>query len=116
MKSTIIVGLSALLLSGITALPASAQYPENQTYPDRSYDIRREEAFNLVSSAYRGAFEEQGIPSYYRLQHAYQAGEVTAEEVIRGAIRAGELSPQAIEDEDYVSAVEFQLNALTQAN
>ena len=36
------------------------------------YDVRRTEAFNLVSSAYRGDFEEQGINSYAVLIENYQ--------------------------------------------
>lgn len=79
-----------------------------------NYDVRRTEAFNLVSSAYRGQFEEQGINSYAVLISNYQTGELTAEKLIQAAIDAGELSPAAMEDDSYVNAVEVQLDALTQ--
>ena len=79
------------------------------------YDVRRTEAFNLVSSAYRGDFEDQGINSYAVLVGNYESGELTAEDLINAAIDAGELSPMALEDDSYVEAVDSQLNALTQS-
>ena len=79
------------------------------------YDVRRTEAFNLVSSAYRGDFEDQGINSYAVLVDDYEAGELTAEDLIEAAVDAGELSPMALEDDSYVEAVDSQLNALTQS-
>ena len=86
------------------------EYQSNDSNP---YDVRRTEAFNLVSSAYRGDFEEQGINSYAVLISNYEAGELTAEDLINAAIQAGELSPSAMEDESYVEAVDSQLDALT---
>lgn len=80
---------------------------------DSAYDVRRTEAFNLVSSAYRGDFEEQGINSYAVLISNYEAGELTAEDLIEAAIESGELSPSALEDSAYVEAVDSQLSALT---
>ena len=86
---------------------------EEYNSEDRSgYDVKRTEAFNLVSSAYRGDFEEQGINSYATLISNYEAGELTAEDLISAAIESGELSPSAIEDDSYVQAVDSQLNAL----
>lgn len=76
------------------------------------YDVRRTEAFNLVSSAYRGQFEQQGIGGYAVMISNYNSGELTAEDLINAAIEAGELSPMAIEDESYVEAVELQLESL----
>lgn len=78
-----------------------------------SDDVRRTEAFNLVSSAYRGDFEDQGINSYAVLVGNYESGELTAEDLINAAIDAGELSPSAMEDDSYVQAVDAQLKGLT---
>ena len=86
---------------------------ETQSDDLSSYDVRRTEAFNLVSSAYRGDFEDQGINSYAVLVGNYEAGELTAEDLINAAIESGELSPGALEDESYVEAVDSQLNALS---
>jgi hypothetical protein len=81
-----------------------------------NYNVRRTEAFNLVSSAYRGKFEEQGISGYGVLITNYQDGKLTAEDLIEAAIKAGELSPQALEDEDYINAVELQLDNLSKVS
>ena len=78
------------------------------------YDVRRTEAFNLVSSGYRGDFEEQGINSYAVFTSNYETGELTAEDLIKAGIEAGDLSPSAMEDEDYINAVKLQLDTLTQ--
>ena len=80
---------------------------------DNSYDVRRTEAFNLVSSAYRGDFEDQGINSYAVLVTNYETGDLSAEDLIEAAIEAGELSPMALEDGAYINAVDAQLDALT---
>jgi hypothetical protein len=76
------------------------------------YDVRRTEAFNLVSSAYRGQYEAQGIDGYAVMVSNYNSGELTAEDLINAAIEAGELSPGALEDDSYVEAVELQLESL----
>lgn len=78
-----------------------------------AYDVRRTEAFNLVSSAYRGDFEDQGVNSYAVLVTNYENGELTAQDLVEAAIDAGELSPMALEDDSYIEAVDAQLNALT---
>ena len=80
-----------------------------------SYDVRRTEAFNLVSSAYRGDFEDQGINSYAVLVTDYEDGQLTAEDLVQAAVDAGDLSPMALEDDSYIEAVDSQLNALTQS-
>lgn len=88
---------------------------EAQSSDTSMYDVRRTEAFNLVSSAYRGDFEDQGIESYAVLISNYQAGELTAKDLIQAAIDAGELSPSAMEDAAYVEAVDTQLSTLTES-
>lgn len=82
---------------------------------DSSYNVRRTEAFKLVSSAYRGDFEDQGINSYAVLVSNYESGELTAEDLIQAAIESGELSPSAMEDNSYVQAVDAQLEGLTES-
>ena len=76
-------------------------------------DVRRTEAFNLVSSAYRGDFEKQGIDGYQVLISDYETGKVTADDLIKAGIDSGDLSPKAAEDDSYVSAVDSQLMSLT---
>lgn len=76
------------------------------------YDVRKTEAFNLVSSAYRGQYESQGIDGYAVMVSNVNTGELTAEDLIQAAIDAGELSPKELEDEGYINAVELQLDTL----
>lgn len=76
------------------------------------YDVRKTEAFNLVSSAYRGQYESQGIDGYAVMVSNVNTGELTADDLIQAAIDAGELSPKALEDEGYINAVELQLDTL----
>lgn len=111
-------GMETMEEDGVTEEPATRteETLEEVQYNDMSaYDVRRTEAFNLVSSAYRGDFEDQGINSYAVLISNYEAGELTAEDLVQAAIDAGELSPGAMEDASYVEAVDAQLNALTQS-
>ena len=75
---------------------------------------KRMSAFSLVSAAYRGRFEDWDIPSYATLNQAYRGGKVTATDLVEAAIEADELSQMALEDEDYVNAVESELDVLEQ--
>ena len=90
------------------------RYQSKKVTPDDyyRYDVRRTEAFNLVSSAYRGQFEAQGIDGYAVMVSNYNSGQLTAEDLIEAAIEAGELSSKAMEDDSYIRAVEFQLRSL----
>ena len=88
------------------------QEVQSSNNSSNSSDIRSTEAFNLVSSAYRGDFEDQGINSYATLVSNYETGELTAEDLIKAAIESGDLSPEAMKDESYVQAVDFQLDSL----
>jgi len=109
--------LTPLLLTlGFTPTAQAEMKPsaQEQAQADSQQDVRSTEAFNLVSAAYRGEFEAQGIPSYYQLEQAYLAGEVTAQGLVNTAIAACELSPTAAEDEGYLNAVRLHLDSLTQ--
>ena len=128
MKKLLVGSLSILLMSTAIVPAVKAQMEDSETeYPTEAnqtssssssmdmYDIRRTEAFNLVSSAYRGEFEDYGIPSYAELSTEYQSGQITPEQVVEAAVEAGELSPKAQQDEDYLNAVELQLEGLSPA-
>ena len=109
--------INKLTLSGLVLLSAIMATPQAiaQESSDMSanYDVRRTEAFNLVSSAYRGDFEDQGISGYNVLMIEYEAGNLTAEDIIKAAIEAGDLSPAAMEDDGYVNSVDAQLSTLS---
>lgn len=80
---------------------------------EKAQNVRSQEAFDLVASAYRGELESVGIPSYYQLQQAYEAEELDAQTLVNRAIAAGELSPAAAEDEEFINAVRLHLDGLS---
>jgi hypothetical protein len=107
--------LTTLLLTlGVAppAEPGSMSATQEQTYAQNQPNVRSTAAFDLVSAAYRGKFEAQGIPGFYQLETAYETGEVDAEKLVNRAIAAGELSPAAADDEGYLNAVRLHLSEL----
>ena len=66
--------------------------------------------FNLVQLAYRGYFADRGIPSYQALVSAYSLGKISAENLVQTGVETGRLSPNAINDQGYINAVEKMLN------
>ena len=115
MKKLIFSSLSALLLFTIIAPGVKAQSEENaadRVEQGQEYTEKRMSAFALVSAAYRGRFEDWDIPSYTTLETEYGAGNVTAKDVVSAGVEAGELAPQAADDDDYINSVESELNAL----
>jgi len=125
MQRTILSSLSTLLLVGVVAPASFAQSGSeicdtgaNQTPSQVSMDntenrmnVRDTEAFNLVSLAYRGEFEDMGIPSYNRLVTEYTTGDLSATDVVAAGVEDGYLTPAALEDEAYINAVDLQLSA-----
>ena len=69
-------------------------------------------AFNLVNAAYRGQLKEYGIPAYAKLDQAYRGGQITAADLIQAGIKANRLSETALEDSNYLHAVELNLTGL----
>ena len=114
MKKLIISSLSILLLSTIAATNVKAQEFEadNAEKVEEGTEMRTS-PFALVSAAYRGRFEDQNIPGYANLQTEYEAGNISAQDVVDAGVEAGELTPQASSDDEYVSYVDSELGALT---
>lgn len=113
MKRLMIGGLSVLLLSAVTAPATMAQITENDGgITNSEYGARQTEPFTLVTSAYRGRFKEQGIPSYGDFISAYQTRRFDAESLVQAAVEAGQLPPQTLDDEGYINAVRLSLNTL----
>ena len=66
--------------------------------------------FNLVNLAYRGYFKN--IPSYTQLAQAYLFGHVDAANLVRAGVEQGRVSPETLNDEGYLNAVEARLRVL----
>lgn len=117
MKRLVLGGITTLLMSTAVAPAAVAEIHSDVSSSPMSYeDIRMTEAFNLISFAYRGQFEDEGIAGYSELVNDYRTGNIDAEAIIRAGIEDGYLTESALEDEDYLEAVRTQLNAFTIGN
>ena len=107
--------LTTLLLTLGAAGTAQAEMipsGNEQARVQGNQNVRSTEAFDLVASAYRGEFKPQGVPSYGQLEQAYRANQIDAETLVNRAIAAGELSPEAAQDEGYMNAVDLHLGGL----
>lgn len=105
MKRFMISGLTVLLTLGSAAI-AQAE-PAQRTVVHQSTPIQ------LVSLAERGYLQEQGIPQGNALLTAYDFGQLTARDLIQAAIEDGRVSAGALENANYVNAVENALRGLT---
>lgn len=117
----IVFGSLSFFLLAAASMPAvraesPSQNPSNPPVPNTSSSQQRTEPFNLVGLAYQGYFKDQGIPSAQTLITAYRSGDISAEDVVKGAIRANRLSPDVLNDAGYIGAVDNQLNALSSGN
>ena len=72
--------------------------------------------FDLVSLAYQGFLESEGVPKFNRLIFAYRTGRITAEDLVQGAIDTRRLPAEAINNQRYLSSVERQLDDLLTGN
>ncbi|MEH1969208.1 MULTISPECIES: hypothetical protein [unclassified Nostoc] len=69
--------------------------------------------FNLVSLAYQGGLEQQGIPSGGTLISERQNRNIVAEDLVKAAVTAKKLPPQILNDQNYLSAVKAQFTSLS---
>lgn len=67
--------------------------------------------FNLVNLAYRGYFQD--IPSYTQLAQAYLFGRVDAANLVKAGIEQGRISPETLDNEAYLNAVDARLRRLS---
>lgn len=102
--------LLTLFLSFFPSVVLQAQ--EAETVRRSTATSRRINAFNLVSAAYKGRYKDRGIPAYARLDQAYRGGQITALDLIEAAVEANQLSAIALEDKDYIKAVDTNLYGL----
>jgi hypothetical protein len=90
MKRVLTATASVILLTASLSRTAFA----SETTPN---DI-----FNLARNGY---FEAEGIPSHGSLIHAYRFGSVTAQDLVNAAIAQNRLSPETLEDEHFIRAI-----------
>jgi len=83
-----------------------------QSVEENPSSSSKTDAFEFVSSAYQGLYEDQGIPGFDQLFTAYTSGELTAEKLVMMGVEKGILSSEMMDDEAYISAVDSQLQSL----
>lgn len=114
----LVFGSLSFFLVAAASMPAVRaeapnQNPSRTPVPNTPASQQKTEPFNLVGLAYQGYFEDQGIPSAQTLITAYRSGDISAEDVVKSAIQANRLSPDVLNDADYIGAVDSQLRALS---
>jgi hypothetical protein len=114
---------SALIVTSISLLPgiAGAQTTTNNigetvstnssNLPTYSTKVSYLKPFNAAFLAYQGDLKAQGIPSGSALVFQYQTGNLTALDIVKAAVNANKLPSQALNDQDYLNAVESNLTS-----
>ncbi|MEC4807331.1 MAG: hypothetical protein SAJ12_21090 [Jaaginema sp. PMC 1079.18] len=95
--------------SGVYYFRNDSQTSQDSFYANPNNDPG---AFTLVSLAYRGRYENYGIPGYLNFISSYRSGEVDAEDIVAAGVKTGEIEPMALQDEGFISAVETQVESL----
>jgi opacity protein-like surface antigen len=115
MKRLIFGGLSVLLLSTVASPAVLAQpniQPQRSTLNNSQSSDYLIEPFQLTYMAYQGFFEDQGIPSFNGLVDAYLQGDVEARDIVASAVQTDRLPAEALNDDSYINAVDWQLRTL----
>ena len=108
MKTILISTLSTILVSTM-AVPAFSQVSLNSS---RTSNIVEITPFALVTGAYQGRFENQGIPSNAIFLNKIRTNKIDAEDLVKGAIAAGRLSENTLYDQSYLNSVETLIDNL----
>ncbi|MDJ0904261.1 MAG: hypothetical protein QNJ55_36310 [Xenococcus sp. MO_188.B8] len=103
MKKIFIGTLSTILLASL-AIPALADQITSGS--SKTSNIIEITPFDLVTGAYQGRFEDQGIPSNADLLARIRSNKIGAEELVTSAISAGRLSENTLSDQSYLNSVE----------
>ncbi|MEH2382977.1 MAG: hypothetical protein V7K27_29505 [Nostoc sp.] len=114
---------SALIFASITLVPGiagaqiattnSSEIAINSNNLSRnSTSVSYLQPFNLVSFAYQGGLKQHGIPSGETLVVETQNKKIIAKDLVKAAVNADKLPSQVLNDQNYLSAVNLQLNTL----
>lgn len=112
MKRFIFSSLSALLLTAAIAPIVQAQTAPPVSPTNVQTAVTAATPAEVVSLAYQGFFESEGIPKYGRLIDAAEVGDVTAEDLVKVAIGTRRVSPDVANDPNYLAAVDQHLAIL----
>ncbi|ASC71241.1 hypothetical protein XM38_021930 [Halomicronema hongdechloris C2206] len=98
--------LSALALTGLVAPTALADtHVERSEAAAEQLSAEDITAFELTYLAFRGEFEEYGIPAGQFLVQEYRDGEVTAESIVTTAVDHNYVNEDVLDNSLYVDQV-----------
>jgi hypothetical protein len=117
MKRLLITALSTLAVVATAPVYAQQVTTMNQnTNQNMTRKIVEVTPVNLVQHGYQGYFTEQGIPSGEAFLFAVKRGKIQEEDLVKGAISRGRLSPEKLNDRNYLHHVRVQLKTLNRDN
>lgn len=109
MKRLIIATISSLLVGSLASPVLASEISYQRLVQNTTYQTQ---PLNLVSLANQGYFKVQGIPAGNALVSAIRSGKVTAESLIQAGIAEGRISPDTIDDLNYIRNVNYGLEDL----
>ena len=116
MKRLMLSTLSILLISAVTAPSVRAETTALNPTTSSHTTTEQLTPFNLVTLARRGYFQQQGIPSYLAFTTAYHFGQIRALDIVQAAVEANRLDADILTNQEYLTAVEAQLQDLENIN
>jgi hypothetical protein len=115
---------SALILASITLIPgiagaqtATTNNSETIVFNSNNLSTNSTSAnylqpLNLVTYAYQGGLQQHGIPSGEALVLKTLNRNIAAKDLVQAAVNADKLPSQLLNDQNYLSAVNLELNVL----
>ncbi|MDZ7951067.1 hypothetical protein [Nostoc sp. DedQUE09] len=115
---------SALILASITLVPgiagaqtATTNNSETIVFNSNNLSTNSTSAnylqpLNLVTFAYQGGLQQHGIPSGEALVLKTLNRNIAAKDLVKAAVNANKLPSQVLNDQNYLSAVNLELNVL----
>ncbi len=104
MKRMIVIPIATLLFTvSMFPVAAHAQITASQITP-----------FDLAYIAYQGYFKDLGIPSAGGLIDAIVSKKIVAQDLIRAAVKINQLPVQTLDDREYISNLESQMQGLAE--
>ncbi|MBN3889645.1 MAG: hypothetical protein HWQ43_10880 [Nostoc sp. JL31] len=123
MKLTNLIN-SALIFASITLVPGiagaqTATTNNSETIAVNSNNLSTSststnylQPVNLVTFAYQGGLQQHGIPSGEALVLKTLNKNIVAKDLVKAAVNADKLPSQVLNDPNYLSAVNLELNVL----
>ncbi|MEH1948237.1 MAG: hypothetical protein V7K77_14980 [Nostoc sp.] len=123
MKLTNLIN-SALIFASITLVPGiagaqTATTNNSETIAVNSNNLSTNstsanylQPLNLVTFAYQGGLQQHGIPSGEALVLKTLNRNILAKDLVKAAVNADKLPSQVLNDQNYLNAVNLELNGL----